>query len=129
MKSKILNSLLILTSLLGYLEWGENSHSFLFEVEFIVFSKIFTNPSSIIHPLTILPLVGQIFLLITLFQKSPNKKITYFGISCLGFLIGFIFLIGLISINYSIIFSTIPFLVVVLLTTKHYHNIKVVSKV
>ncbi len=31
MKSKILNFFLIITSLLGYLEWGGNSHSFLFQ--------------------------------------------------------------------------------------------------
>lgn len=129
MKSKILNFFLILTSLVGYLEWGKNSHSFLFDVEVVFFSKVFTNPYDVIHPLTILPLVGQILLFSTLFQKSPNKKVTFGGIFCLGLLLAFMFLIGLLSFNYKIMISTIPFFVVVVLTKKHYHNMKINSKV
>ena len=33
MKPKILNALLIVTSLLGYLEWSGDSHTFLFQAE------------------------------------------------------------------------------------------------
>lgn len=124
MKSKILNSLLIIASFLGYLEWSGNSHSFLIEAEFELFSKIFTNPTSTLHPFTVLPLVGQVLLTVTLFQKTPSKVLTYLGIASLGFLLVFMFFIGLMSLKYKIIISTIPFIVLSVIAIKHNRNIQ-----
>lgn len=124
MKSKIYNFLLILSSLIGYLEWGKTNHSFLYQVEIEMLSKLMTDLRSIIHPLTILPLIGQILLLATLFQKKPNKTWTYIGIGCIGLLLILMFLIGLISLNYKITLSTIPFIVITILAIKQYRNIK-----
>jgi hypothetical protein len=124
MKTKILNLLLIITSLLGFLEWGGNNRSFLFQVEATLLSKIFTDPASVMHPLTILPLLGQIALLATLFQRTPNKKLSYIGIGCLGILLGWMFVIGWVSLNFKIILSTIPFLVVAIFTIRHYRENK-----
>ena len=123
MKSKILNSLLIITSLIGYLEWGGNSHSFLFQAETEILSKLFIDPISIFHPFTLLPLLGQLILLVTLFQRTPNKTLTFIGIGSLGILLLFMFVIGLLSINHKIIISTIPFLVVSALTIRHHRKI------
>ena len=122
MKSKILNFLLLITSLLGYLEWGGNNHIFLFKAEAELFLKLFADPISVIHPFTILPLVGQILLLITLFQKTPNKTLSFISILGLGLLLGFIFIIGLMSLNFKVIISTIPFIVVSVLTIRNYKN-------
>lgn len=119
MKSKILNFLLIITSLLGFLEWGGNNHSYLFQLEVELFSKIFTEPTSVIHPFTILPLLGQITLVITLFQKRPNKILTYISIGCLGVLLGFMLVIGLMSLKFKIIISTLPFIVISILTINY----------
>jgi hypothetical protein len=80
MKAKFLNILLIATSLVGYLECGETHHSFLFQVEGEVLFKLFTDPLSIIHPLTILPVLGQILLAVTLFQKTRGKVLTYMAL-------------------------------------------------
>ncbi|RIV71956.1 hypothetical protein [Flagellimonas aequoris] len=124
MKSKILNSLLIITSLLGYLEWGGNSRSFLFQVEYEILSKIFTDPISALHPFTILPLIGQVILLVTLFQKTPSKTLTYISIGGLGILLVLMFVIGLMSLNYKIIISIIPFLTVTILAIRHYKKNK-----
>jgi NAD/NADP transhydrogenase beta subunit len=121
MKNKILNSLLIITSLLGYLEWSGNSRSFLFEAEIDLIIKFLKHPMSAIHPFTLLPLVGQLLLLITLFQKSPRKILTYVAIACLGLLLGFMFIVGLISGNYKIVLSTIPFVTTAIITI-NYHR-------
>ena len=123
MKSKILNFLILLTSLIGFLEWGKDKKLFLFQAEAEIISKLFTNPTSVLHPLTILPLVGQIMLLITLFQKIPNKILTFISIGGLGILLGLIFVIGLISLNLKILFSTIPFFIVAFLTINYYRKI------
>jgi len=120
MKSKILNILLVLTSLLGYLEWGRDNKQFLFQAEAEIVSKLFSDPTSVIHPFTILPLAGQILLLITLFQKTPNKILTFIGIGGIGVLLALMFVIGLISLNFKILSSTIPFLVTGWLTIRHH---------
>lgn len=89
---------------------------FLFQAEQEIFSKLFQDPLSVAHPFTLLPLFGQLVLLFTLFQRSPGKVLTLIGLGCLSFLLLFMFLIGLISFNYKILFSTVPFLVVGILT-------------
>lgn len=120
MKDKILNLSLILTSLLGYLEWSGDSRSFLFQAELDVISKLISNPTSAIHPFTILPLIGQLLLLLTLFQKTPSKILSYTGIALLGILLWFMLVIGLISLNFKIMLSTIPFTIIAVLTIIHY---------
>jgi hypothetical protein len=124
MKSKILNSLLIITSLLGYLEWSGNSHSFLFLAEGEVLSKLFTDPISTLNPFIILPLIGQLMLIVTLFQKMPSKTLSYLSIGSLGVLLAFMFVIGLMSLNYKIIISTIPFITVSVIVIRYYRKIK-----
>jgi hypothetical protein len=119
MKAKILNALLIISSLFGYLEWGQGQQTFLFQVEADIISKLFSDPQSIIHPFIIFPLFGQVLLFLTLFKKIPQRKMTYIGLLALGILLLFIFFIGLMSLNYKIILSTIPFLLFAVLTVKH----------
>ncbi|MBK8405076.1 MAG: hypothetical protein IPL25_13630 [Saprospiraceae bacterium] len=124
MKSKILNLLLIVTSLFGYLEWGGNNSILLFQAEADIISKLFTDPTSVIHPFILLPLVGQILLLVSVFQNKPSHLLTYIGIACLALLLGFMFVIGILGLNYKIIFSTLPFLVVAVTAIFHYRKIK-----
>lgn len=107
----LLNLLLVITSLLGYLEWGKDESIFLLEGEILIISKLFTDFTSVIHPFILLPMAGQILLIVTLFQKSPSRLLTYLGLGSIGILLFFMFLIGLLSLNYKILFSTIPFLV------------------
>lgn len=124
MKSKILNFLLIIFSLFGYLEWSGNNHLFLFEAEIEIFSKLFTRPISVLHPFIVLPIAAQFILLFTLFQKKPSKKLTYISIFCLCILLGFMLIIGIISLNYKIALSTIPFIVVSIVTMLHHSKFK-----
>lgn len=122
MKAKILNSLLFVTSLLGYLEWAGNNHLFLFQAEGEIFSKLITDPKSVIHPFILLPIIGQVLLLITLFQKTPRKVLTYISIGSLGLLLAFMFIVGMMSLNFKIIISTIPFLVTAVYTIVYYRK-------
>ena len=115
MKRKILNGLAVLTSLVGYLEWGGGNSSFLFQAEWEVLGKFVNDPVAAAHPFTLLPLLGQVLLLVTLFQREPNRWLTYIGIACLSLLLVFMFLIGLLSLNFKILLSTIPFIVTAVL--------------
>lgn len=126
MKLKFFNLLLIVTSQLGYLEWGGNNHTFLAEAEYSILKLLFTEPRSIVHPFVLFPLFGQLLLLITLFQTKPNKILTYIGIASLGLLLGLMFFIGIINLNIIILISTVPFWVVAVLTILYFKKHKAV---
>ena len=114
-KRKILNGLAVLTSLFGYLEWGGGKSAFLFQAELEMIGKLFSDPVSTAHPFTLLPLFGQVLLLVTLFQREPSRLLTYIGLACLGLLLVFMFVIGLFSFNFKILLSTVPFMVTAVL--------------
>ncbi|HCX21705.1 MAG: hypothetical protein CMB80_32580 [Flammeovirgaceae bacterium] len=109
MKLKSLLLLLVASSLFGYLEWGGGNSSFLFEAEYEVLIRLFNSPESASHPFTLIPLAGQVLLLISLILYKPKKILIYIGIACLGLLLYFMFVMGLFSLNLKIIGSTLPF--------------------
>lgn len=111
MKDKVLIVLLITASLFGYLEWGGDNRLFLFQAEYDVFRKLLSNPGDVIHPFTLLPLLGQVCLVIALFQKSPSRMLVFTGIACVGLLLVFIFFIGVVGPNFKMLVSAVPFLV------------------
>lgn len=119
MQSKLLNLLVILSSLIGYLEWGPDQSQFLFQAEGEIILRLFRDPGSAIHLFTILPLLGQIVLVVTLFQKQPSRMLTYCGIAALAVLLVFIFIVGVIGPNFKTVLSTLPFLVLSYLTIRH----------
>jgi hypothetical protein len=120
MKTKILNVFLMLTPLIGYLEWGKDSRSFLFQAEAEVLRKLFADPLSVIHPLTLLPLLGQMVLFFTLFQKQTSTRLTLIGMGSVAVLLLLIFVVGLLGRNYRIVLSTLPFMVTGVLTVIHH---------
>jgi hypothetical protein len=123
-KAKILNALLIFTSLMGYLEWGKDNRVFLFQAEGQILLKLLNEPVAVAHPFTMLPMLGQLLLLITLFQKSAGKILTYAGMTGIGILLAFMFVIGLVSLNWKILVSTLPFLLIAFLTLRHFRHSK-----
>ena len=121
MKFKLYNLLLFIFSLIGYLEWGEHQQ-FLFQMEWELLGKLTTAPLTVLHPFTILPLLGQVLLLFTLFQKTPSKKLTYLAISCIALLFLMILFVGLLGLRAKVLFSSLPFLVTALLTIRLYRK-------
>lgn len=124
MKNKVLNTLVILSSLFGYLEWGEQNSTFLFQAEYEVLKGLFTDISAVAHPLTLLPLLGQLLLLITLFQKKPSKALTYIGITCLSILLALMLVVGVMIFSVKIIVSVLPFFILVFLIIRTYKQQK-----
>lgn len=107
---RLLKLAILLSSMLCYLEWGQSNSSFLFEVEYAVLSMS-TSADSFMHPLIILPLIGQVMILISMVMRGHSKRMTNLGIVLLGSLVVVILFVGLLSLNPRIIVSTIPFLV------------------
>lgn len=96
---------------MGYLEWGGGNEQFLFQIEWDVITKLLSAPASMMHPLVLIPLLGQLLLVYTLFQKQPNKLYTYLGLGGIGVLFLFILVAGLIGKNTKMILFTLPFLI------------------
>ncbi|OYQ40553.1 hypothetical protein CHU92_04550 [Flavobacterium cyanobacteriorum] len=124
MKNKILNTLLIFTPFIVYLEWGTGNKSFLYEAELLILKKIFINPTAVLHPFIIMPLAGQLLLIFTLFQRYASKRLTVIGMLLIALLVVFIFFIGLLSLNVKILLSTIPFLATAMATVNYYFKNK-----
>jgi len=122
MHRKLLNLSLILTSLIGYLEWGKGQSAFLFQAEAQVLSMALSDPVAVIHPFTLMPVLGQIALGLTLFQRKAGKTLTYLGIAGLGVLLALMFVIGLISLNLKILSSTVPFLTLAAVTVRQHQT-------
>lgn len=108
-KKRVLILLLFLSTFFGYLEWGDDQSSFLIETELEIFSKGIKDPLSVLHPFTLIPFIGQILLLISLFQKVPKKWLVIAAIIGLGLLFGLILFIGIIGPNWKILVSSLPF--------------------
>lgn len=124
MNKKLLNLALLLSSLIGYLEWGRDSKSFLGQTELDVLSKLFQDPASVMHPFIILPLLGQILLLLTLFQKQPSKLLSYTGMGCIAILLVLMLFIGIISLNVKILLSVLPFLTLSIFVWRAHRSLK-----
>ena len=76
MPHRLLHALLLLTSLFGYLEWGEDRRMFLFQVEWEVIARALEAPLAVLHPLVVLPLAGQLLLLVNLLRDRPVRPRT-----------------------------------------------------
>lgn len=121
---KIINLGLLLSFLLGYLEWGNNYHIFIIQAEAELFSKLIGNPLSVLHPFTLIPFAGQIILVFTLFQKEPGKWLTFTGLACLSLLMVFLFFIGLLGMRLKIVASVIPFITLGIVAIVYYRRNK-----
>ena len=122
LKTKALNMGVVLASLIGRMEWGQNNQAFLYEAEWEVLSKLFVDPLSVAHPFTFIPILGQIVLIITLFQRKPGRVYSLGGFIAIAILMAMILLVGFLSLNYKIILSTIPFIAMGVLSIRHHRR-------
>lgn len=121
-KKRVLILLLFFSTFFGYLEWGDNQSSFLIETELEIFSKGIKDPLSVLHPFTLIPFIGQILLLISLFQKAPKKWLVIAAIIGLGLLFGLILFIGIIGPNWKILLSSLPFWLISILLIREFRT-------
>lgn len=116
---------LFLSTLFPYLEWGGQQKTFLFEIEYQVILTIFNDPIKVLHPLILIPMIGQCLILyFGLFAK--RNLMVYVGIILIGVLMTFIILGGLMSSKIAVILSCFPF---ILCSTSYiYFNNRKVSR-
>ena len=123
MNHRIYNLLLTVSTLIGYLRWGDDQWAFLIKMEWELLKEIVQNPSVFFNPVVLIPLVGQIFLIIAAIKKTPNKYLTYTGIVGIGLLFVLIFYSGFLTKVYWISLSTIPFFIISFFTIRYYRKL------
>jgi len=116
-KPRLINLGLFITFLICYLEWAGGNSGFVFEMEYTIFTKE-DKANSFTHPFILIPLCGQIMLLIAIF--IPNKKLTLAALALLSLLVLMILLVGILSLNIKVIASTLPFLAIAIYFTATY---------
>jgi hypothetical protein len=116
---RFINLALLFTFLFCYLEWADRS-SFIFQAEYEFFFGGKDVVGSFSHPLILLPFLGQILLLITVFLRRPNRALSLTGLLLLCPLVFMIFLVGVLSLNWRILVSTIPFLLSTIIFFKYF---------
>lgn len=102
---------LVLTSFIGYLEWGADQSMFLIQGEWDIIQQVFTDPAATLHPFIWLPMIGQVLLLVAAFTRKRKPILTWLGISGIGILLYFMFVIGFLGGGWMTSISVLPFMV------------------
>lgn len=108
--NRLLNIGLLIAFQFCYLEWPNHS-MFVYQVEYEIFAKAENLLTNITHPIILLGLINQILLLLGAFLSNFSKKINNMAVLLLSILVLFFFFIGILSLNYKIMASTTPFLI------------------
>ena len=115
---RIWNILLLISFLFGYLEWGKTQHLFIFQAIVELYEKGKANPLSVLHPFILLPFIGMLLFLYTVFQKTPSRMISIIGAICMSTIMLMILLIGVLGPNFKMLVSVIPFFMAVFFVVK-----------
>ncbi len=93
------------------MEWGGGNSSTIFMAEYKILFGDEGIKQAFAHPLVLLPFIGQLLLLISLFTKQTSKKLIYTSIVLLGLLVIMIFLAAILRMNIKMVLSCLPFFV------------------
>jgi hypothetical protein len=108
--TRLILACLLISFLFVYLEWGKDQSGFMFQMEYSIFMQNKNPLDAFSHPFVFIPLIGQLILLSALFREFPERRLTISGIVFLGVLVAMILFVGILSGNWKIILSTIPFI-------------------
>jgi hypothetical protein len=96
---------------LVYIEWGSKNFAFGFEIEWEIIKLLAIDPIQLIHPILLPLLMSQVILLTKFFRKNLPKIFFNSAFIFLTLLVIFILTIGVLKLNWKIISSTIPYLI------------------
>lgn len=96
---------------LCYLEWAGNNSMFVAEIQYTIFTNYKNYFDNFLHPIILLGLIAQSVIVVSIFIDKFYKKWFTWALTTLTLLVIFLFIIGLLSTNLKIIFSSIPFLI------------------
>jgi hypothetical protein len=95
---------------LGYMEWGTDQRSIVFETQVLIFSEPAKMTSNFTHPIILAGLAGQLVLLAALLGFPIRRFWVGVALGLLAIPILLIFLAGVLSRNLAMVGSALPFL-------------------
>lgn len=105
---------------------GKTQHIFIYQAIIELYQKGKVNPISVLHPFTLLPLIGILLFLYTVFQKSPSRIISIIGAICMSSIMLMILIIGVIIPNFKMLISSLPFFTIAFFVIKsHWRKIEI----
>ena len=107
---QIINFLLWVSFLFCYLSWPPDHSMFVYEVVYEIFTNTKNVVSNFTHPIILVGFIAQVILLYAALKKDSNKKINTIGVILLCPIVLLFFIVGLLSLDYKIAGSTLPFL-------------------
>lgn len=110
---RFINLGLLITFLFCYLEWPPNNSTFIFQGEYEIFTNTKNWVSNFTHPLILLGLIAQLILIYAFINPKANTKLNHLGVIILTPIVLLFFVVGLLSFNFKIMGSTLPFLALV----------------
>jgi len=110
---RFINLGLLIAFLFCYLEWPPNNSTFIFQGEYEIFTNTKNWVSNFTHPLILLGLIAQLILIYAFISPKVNTKLNHLGVIILTPIVLLFFVVGLLSFNFKIMGSTLPFLALV----------------
>jgi hypothetical protein len=110
MSLRLVNILLLAGLSICYLEWGKGNSGLLIGIEYELFVQSGRDVRTFTHPFILLPLIGQVLLLVNCCLPQPRKWLTITGIVLPGALVLMVLLVGILAKNPKIIVSTLLFI-------------------
>lgn len=106
----IVNIGLVIAFSICYMQWGNNNSAFIAQVEYQLLFKEKNILQAVTHPLIAAGLIGQLLLLYSAIAVKAKKIIPVIAIALLSLVVLLILVAGILSVNYKMILSTIPFI-------------------
>lgn len=107
---RLLNLAILIAFSFCYLEWPSSNSLFIVQGEYEIVTNTKNMLSNFTHPIIIIGFLAQLIVLYAAIVKDTNKKRNTIGIVLLSLLVLLFLIVGILSANYKIIFSTLPFL-------------------
>jgi hypothetical protein len=108
MKKRLSSLLVLLTAPLAYLEWGGGQHGFLGQIEYEALFRPAASLENLTHPLILLPVLGQLLLIYSLFRRDPSRALSLTGTALQAPLLLLVLTAGILSANLRMVLSCVP---------------------
>ncbi len=91
-----------------YFEWSDQS-AFVYEVAYQLLFEKSEKANAFSHPLVLLPFLGQLLVLISVFLPKPKRWMVFSGMAMMGLLVLVLLIVGVVGKNWRIAVATLPF--------------------
>lgn len=100
---------LFISFLFCYLEWPPDNHYFVYELAYNLLFEKTEKANAFLHPLVMLPFLGQLLALIAVFIPKPKRWMVITAIALMGTLVLMLLIVGALGLNWKILAGVVPF--------------------